>query len=264
MDARSATLIVRYKSADGTWKRALAVRGANGRIRPGYALVNGRPEQQKDFLYQVRYYERRKLRYKSAGRNASDAEALRIKFENQATVRAEAARAGLKVEPEEKRPTLQATAAAYIRDAEQRGATEAAAQARNVTAEFLRLVRRTYVDEIKREDIFRFHAALRKRGCEDRTVANKHQRLTSWLRFAGIDQAILPPVPKYESKLPTIYTRDEISTILGAAKPYMRIAILLALKCGLRDRELRHAEFSDMNAATRPTEYAESRIGISA
>jgi hypothetical protein len=36
MNTRTVTLIVRYKAADGTWKRGTAVRGANGRIRPGY------------------------------------------------------------------------------------------------------------------------------------------------------------------------------------------------------------------------------------
>jgi integrase len=104
-----------------------------------------------------------------------------------------------------------------------------------------------YVDEVTRDDIFRFHAALRKRGCQDRTVANKHQRLTSWLRFAGIDRAILPPTPKYEAALATIYDRDRISTLLAEASPHMRMAILLCLKCGLRDRELMHAEFSDID-----------------
>jgi site-specific recombinase XerD len=82
---------------------------------------------------------------------------------------------------------------------------EAADLARLVTEEFRRLLnRKTYVDEITRDDIFRFHAALRKRGCQDRTVANKHARMSSWLRFAGIDRGlekndparIIPPVPK--------------------------------------------------------------------
>jgi integrase len=129
---------------------------------------------------------------------------------------------------------------------------EAADQARLVNEEFRKLLnRKTYVDEITRDDIFRFHTALRKRGCSDRTVANKHQRLTSWLRFAGIDKTILPPVPKYEETLPTIYTSDEISTILAEAGPHMKMAILLALKCGLRDQELMHLEFSDLNLADK-------------
>jgi hypothetical protein len=85
------------------------------------------------------------------------------------------------------RKSLLAAAMAYIKDAESRGAMEAAA--RGVRDEFLRVVRKTCVDEISRDDVFRFHEALRKRRCSDRTAANKHQRLTSWLRFAGIEIA---------------------------------------------------------------------------
>lgn len=230
----------------------MPVKGANGRVRPGYALVNGKPEQVKDYLYQIRYYDKRKLKYESAGRNAGDAETQRRRIELQSTVRADAIKVGLKVEGEQDRRTLRETAAAYIRDAEQRGALEAAAQARLVTAEFMRMAgKKTYLDEVSREDLFKFHAELRKRGCSDRTVANKHRRLTSWLRFAGIDRSLLPPVPKYEVTLPTIYSSDEISTLLAEAGPSIRMAVLLALKCGLRDQELMHLEFSDLNLADR-------------
>lgn len=251
MATRSATLIIRFKTSDGTWKRALAASGANGRIRPGYALVNGKAERVNDFNYQVRFFEKRRLKYQSAGKNAADAEALRRRIEQQTTVRAEALKVGVKIEAEQTRKTLVRSAASYIKDAEDRGASEAALQARSVSDEFLRMLKKTYVDEVEREDVFRFHKALKKRGCKERTIANKHQRLTSWLRFAGVDKSILPPTPKYEEALPTIYSRDQISTLLAEAKPYMRMAILLGLKLGLRDGELIHAEFSDINRAEK-------------
>ncbi|HEX4007236.1 MAG TPA: site-specific integrase [Acidobacteriaceae bacterium] len=38
-----------------------------------------------------------------------------------------------------------------------------------------------------------------------------------------------------------------MSTLLGEASPYMRLTILLCLKCGLRDREVMHTEFSDVD-----------------
>lgn len=247
MNVRTATLIVRYKDADGIWKRAAAIRGANGRIRPGYALIEGKEEAVKDYQYQVRYYEGRKLRYEPAGKKAAAADALRDRIEKKATAKAVADDAGLKIEVEESRKTVQSTAAAYIKDAERRGAMEAAAQARNVSDEFLRVVRKVFVDEITRDDVFRFHEVLRKRRCSDRTVSNKHQRLTSWLRFAGIDRAILPPVPKYEVRLPTTYNRDQISSLLANADPTKRMMILLGLKLGLRDQELQHAEFGDVH-----------------
>jgi len=247
MNSRIATLIIRYKDTDGTWRRAAAVRGANGRIRPGFALIDGTEKAAREYQYQVRYYEDRKLRYEPAGKKAAAADALRDRIEKKATAKAVADDAGLKIEVEESRKTVQSTAAAYIKDAERRGAMEAAAQARNVSDEFLRVVRKVFVDELTRDDVFRFHEVLRKRRCSDRTVANKHQRLTSWLRFAGVDRAILPPVPKYEMKLPTTYDRDQISTLLANADAAKRIMILLGLKLGLRDQELQHAEFGDVH-----------------
>jgi integrase len=244
---RRATLIIRYKHADGTWKRAVAAYSANGRVKPGHALIQGRAKQVEEYQYQVRYYENRAVKYVAAGTSAPDAETQRRKIEQQTSVLAEARKAGIKVELDPERKSLAKSAAEYIKDAEDRGASEAALQARNVTREFLELVKRPYVDEVTRDDVFRFHAALRKRGCGDRTVANKHARLTSWLRFAGVDKSIFPPKPKFEEALPTIYTRDETSTLLGEAGPYMRVVLLLGIKCGLREGELMHLEFSDVN-----------------
>jgi integrase len=245
--SRTATLIIRYRAKSGEWIRALPARGGNGRIRPGYALIDDQAEQVDGFVYQIRFYENRRLKYETVGRDAAEAETRRRVIAQQASAKADAIRAGLKVESQPARRNLAETAAAYIADAEGRGANEAAAQARVVSEEFLSMVRKSYIDEITREDFFKFHAALRRRGCQERTVANKHQRLASWLRFAGMDRTVPPPRPRYEQALPTIYNRDEISTLLSEAQPQMRIAILIGLKLGLRDQELIHAEFSDVN-----------------
>lgn len=148
------------------------------------------------------------------------------------------------------RATLKDTATAYIRDAEGRNAHEAAGNAQLVTVEFIGLMRRRkkfHVDQIVRDDFFFYHAALRARGCGDRTVSNGHERLGSWLRFGEIDRKNIPPTPKYEDKLPTMYTSDQTRAMLAARDPYMRIDILLGLKCGLRDQELMHLEFRDLN-----------------
>jgi integrase len=247
MDLRAVTLIIRYKTSVGAWKRAAAVRGRNGRVRPGYALVGGKDTQVPDFQYQVRFYEGRKLRYEPAGKSAAYADALRDRIEKQQTVKAAAKSAGIKVEIEEQRKTLAGTAEAYIRDVHQRGATEAEEQARIVTAEFIRVVRKSFLDEITRDDVFHFHSSLRKRGCEERTVANKHQRLVSWLRFSGFDTKTLPPKPRYEEQLPTIYGQDEISTLLANANPRMAMTIRMGYLLGLRDQELQCAEFHDIN-----------------
>ena len=247
---RSVIVILRVK-VDGKWTRLPAAYGGNGRIRPGYAQVGTKQVKFAEPAYELRLYEDRQAKYIPVKSGATDADSERKKLEKTASKTAAknaAESAGGTFVDKENRQTLAKTAAAYIRDAHQRGAMEAADQARLVNEEFRKLLnRKTYVDEITRDDIFRFHTALRKRKCSDRTVANKHLRLTSWLRFAGVDKTILPPAPKYEETLPTIYTSDEIGTLLAEAGPYLKVAILLALKCGLRDQELMHLEFSDIN-----------------
>ena len=113
----------------------------------------------------------------------------------------------------------------YVRDCQQRGAMEAAKQARAVLDEFLSLPLSCdllQVRSVTREHVFAFHRALRGRGLSDRTVANKHERLRSWLKFCGADTKFLPPVPKYENKLPTIYTLAEVKAVSYTHLPLAR------------------------------------------
>jgi integrase len=197
-------------------------------------------------------YEGRKVKYIAAGTRADAADAQRKRLEQRETALVVAADAGLVVVKDEARLTLKGTASAYIVDTLGRGATEAAEQARLVTSEFIGVCRKRkkeYIDEITRDDIYTFWTTLRARGCGPRTVANKHARLNSWLKFAGLDKSMIPPKPRYEDTLPTIYEPDETATLLANADKYMEVCILIGLKCGLRDQELQHLEFSDLNWA---------------
>lgn len=254
MESRAVTLMIRFKDADGKWKRREAARGANGRVKPGHALVDGRAMAVQDGAYELRHIINRQPAYTPAGKRAADADAQRVRLEKTSAAIEAAKGTDVQVIALPGRKTLKETAAAYISDAVGRNANEAAEQARLVTAEFVDLMRKrkkAYIDEIDRDDVFSFHAALQKRGCGNRTIANKHTRLASWLRFGGIDKAILPPVPKYEEKLPTVYSSEQTQALLAEAVPYMRVCILIGLKCGLRDQELMHLEFRDINWADK-------------
>lgn len=57
----------------------------------------------------------------------------------------------------------------------------------------------------------------------------------------------MPPVPRFEEKLPTVYSSEQTEALLPAADLYMRICDLLGLECGLRDKQLMHLEFTDIN-----------------
>ena len=142
---------------------------------------------------------------------------------------------------------LRKAATAYIKDCEARKAMEAAADGKLVLDEFVPMCNVTYVRGIRREDVLAYHTKLRKRGLTERTVANRHQRLKTFLRFCKVDISFLPPTPKYEEGLPTVYTKENIKAILDAADEQMYLVIELGLKLGLRDQELMHAEWSDID-----------------
>ena len=234
------------KTAKG-WRRLPVTVGANNRIKHGYVLLNGLSTYCPEGRYEIRTYVDRKAVYKPAGTNAADAMAARDREANLTAAKGFAEAAGVKVAEEPGRKYLRKASLAFEDDAKQRGALESAEVNRHVTAEFIAVTGRTYVDEITRDDVFRFHKALRARGCSERTVSNKHKRLRSFFRYCKLDYAdILPPTPKYDATLPNTYAPEDRTKILKVADPYLRIAIELGLMCGLRDQEIQHLEWQDI------------------
>jgi integrase len=143
---------------------------------------------------------------------------------------------------------------AYVNDLEQRKVSEMAEKSRHVLGEFQEVCRRAgivHVISITRQHVLNFHKAQRAKGSSERTIADKHQRVKAWLRFLKVDTSFMPPVPKYERKKVVIYTPGEIKSIRGAAyaagDTYMVMVIDLALKLGLREQEIMHAEWPDVD-----------------
>ena len=252
-----ATLMVRFRRpSDDKWIRKPAVKGGNGRWLAGSALFKNKKTGKisiedigENYTFEVRV-EDGGTTYKPVGRKADDAGNKFLEIANKAAGRTAAEKVGLVVtDPETaeaKRTKLELVFDNYILDAKKRNALEAREQAVLVKKEFLKSVKITYVDEVCRERILEFDVALRENGNSERTIANKRQRLQSMLTFAGIDPKIYPPKPKYEKKLPTIYTRTELAAMFEVAKPYQAIGCKLALKLGLRDQEIKFGEFTDI------------------
>jgi integrase len=90
---------------------------------------------------------------------------------------------------------------------------------------------------------------MRDRGLSDRTVCGNYQNVLAVLRFTGLDPQKLkfPPPPKYELKLPTVYTSVQLKRLFAEANEYERMAFQILLKLGLREQELMYAEFSDID-----------------
>jgi integrase len=250
MTRKKAVSLVWYCKTPTGWTRFPVVIGGNNRVKLGYVMLRGALTHYPEGRFEIRTYVNRKAVYKRAGDNAADAMAAKTRQEHLEAARGSAGAAGVQLIEDTTRLILRKAALNYEEDAKQRGARDAAEVIRHVMDEFISVCGRTYVDEVTREDVFSFHKALRARGCGDRTVHNKHMRLRSFFKFSKLDYAaIIPPAPKYDSTLPTTYSNEEITKILKAADPYMTLAIELGRKCGLRDQEIQHLEWPDIDWA---------------
>jgi integrase len=199
--------------------------------------------------YEIRSYKGGKTQQKNVGTDAQAAEQARDREANLLEVRHTAGAIGVKVLEEPGRLNLAKEAAKFVQAAEDRGAEEAAEVYEASVGEFLEVTGKIYADELESEDVLKYQRTLRKRGMADRTIANRHGHVTSFLRFCKLDAKELAPIkPKYETGVPEIYTSEEMRSFFASLKSdYHVITYGLALMCGLREQELMHLKWSDVS-----------------
>jgi integrase len=71
------------------------------------------------------------------------------------------------------------------------------------------------------------------------------------LRFGGIDPKVMPPPPGYEKSLPTVYEPNDAGALLRSTEGRLHLVLSVALMCGLREQELMHLQWSDINQRER-------------
>lgn len=200
--------------------------------------------------FELRYYENRKPKYRNVGSDATDAVMELDKARSLPQARSHAEAAGVTVNESADRKTIKTEAAKFVKEAEDRGAAESAKVNRAAMAAFqLANPKLIYVDEITKDSAIRFWNHLRDEGKAERTVYNAHMRLTGFLKFADVNyKAWSLAAPKYEKKLPDIYTQGQIDSLLAACKrDYNRVFIQLLVKTGLRDGEAQHLCWGDVS-----------------
>ncbi len=160
--------------------------------------------------------------------------------------------------------------AAYLSDCKSRKAYEAHRDAAHVLKEFKAATGVVYTKDVHQDSILKYQRWLRANGgakhqhrnagkdgrgigASERTVKNKTLRVLAFARFMGIDVKKVFDSRKYmprpEKKLPKIYEPAQIDTMMSAidGDDSLRIAVLLGLKMGLRELEIAHAAWSNID-----------------
>lgn len=271
---RAVTVMARFPQG-GRSIRGKVVYGKNNKIVPGVAIVGGKEVKCPGCSYELRYYVDGVPAYKAVGKIASEAESQRRVLAAQLYAGQLAAAAGLKVEGSPERKSLKEVAKEYLEKMELRGVSKSHLRKNTVAiSRFLKACSKKYADQVTDMDLLRVLKDLRslvayrtgrktsqrtsaaycraKRNAKSRllhsrTVYNSFTMICKWLKAAGVASDKFPPLPKYELKEVTIYAPSEIVAIFGVVTGDLRMALNLALKCGLRKREIMFLQFRDIN-----------------
>jgi integrase len=242
--------LMRRVKTEAGWRYYPAAYSANGRVRPGFAVVAGLEVNHPIGYYTLRYCKGSNPVFEPLKDvSPAEAEARRKKKESQLSVTVAAQKAYLKVEPvDPQRKLLSAMLEQFLADTKARGSFEAAEVYELACDEFLKVTGRRYVDEFEPPDMIVFHRALSERGMSTRTVSNRHANVKGLLRYCGLDTKKLPKPPKYDKTMPEIYTDKELSAFFDRlTSPRDDLLFRVFIQTGVREQEAMYLEWSDID-----------------
>lgn len=244
-----AVSLYRYVKTERGWRRVAVhpVRKGRGWIEAPYGAVElGQ--------YQVRWYEGSRTHFASVGRdlqvaiNQQEQKELELKAKNAAD------KAGIELVPEDSEAlTLPEQAKKFVKEKEAGDLDEGTPVAyRNQIAEFLRVTGKRYARQINKQDLQMYLKALRERGLRPTSVWNNYHAIATFLKFCGIDHKLLLDEKSRPQKdnggTPESYSPEEVAAFMAAlGKERYQLMFLTLLRSGMREREMSHLEWRDID-----------------
>lgn len=253
----SATM-VRYANLPGMgWRRGTAVKN-----RPGVMVFKGQGIEAQNGVYQIRICRNGKTEYTSIENDLAKAEALFTRYQLTAHRDLINSKLNHEVVPEVKhKPTLAELAADYVRDKKVLDLSKESIRLyeRTLTG-FLSVVKKTYPDEVTKQDILTYvvealkkHRSLRTpQGYCHKTRAMRYTCLRGFLASCGvavgnlIDAATHKQLKAERGVNTEPYTEAELKKFFAVCTPYYRVVFTLLLATGMRFREANHLLWSNI------------------
>ena len=117
---------------------------------------------------------------------------------------------------------------------------------------FARTCAKRYVQDVKREDVLAFIRKLYELGCGPRTAYNRAVIVSQLLKANGIVKLLTNrDWPEYVEPIRSIYEPEEIQALFKACNERDRVLYLCFLLTGLRDKEIRHLTWRDVDFRTQ-------------
>jgi integrase/recombinase XerD len=255
-----ARLHLRVRLTDGSRPYLDPVYQENGKLRPLYALLEGKPQRFANGTYHLRFVVDGQPKWKSVGANATLATLKKLQQEQILAAKANGLhlvgtgeRPAAKPQPRPQKqpeaglPTL-FTINTYLGDVSKYKRETTYITYRAALDGFLASCSKKFLHQIDRRDLLDYVDALKKIGNGRRTIANKVKHVLIFMRKHGF-RDVLPrsDIPKYTEKIVKAYQPETLIPLFAAADWEDRMLFHFFLGSGGRDNEVVHAGFHDID-----------------
>jgi integrase/recombinase XerD len=230
-----------------------AVLSSNGRVKPDYVHVNGHMERHPEGAYYLEWRENGRRIRLSVGKDAADAATRRLRKEAELA----ALNAGVTVIPENGngQRSLSTAVAEYLEEVRISKKPKTHAAYSTALDYFVESCPKIFLTDINRKDLLKFSAFLRdEKDQSPRSVYNKFENLMTFLKAQGIRGLVgKNDWPRYVEEEPEVYEKEELETLFKACGPEERLWFEFFLMTGMREQEVMHCSWNDVNLS-RATE----------
>jgi integrase len=242
--------LTKYVKLRGTasekWRFCPVVHTSNGRIRPDYVLMDGRPELHKEGAYYIEWYLDGRRYRESVGKSPSEAFAA---AERKVQVLRNHA-LGIEIVGEGKQTgaTLAQACREFLEETRQHHRPKTYSQYKTALEYFRQSCRDKPLSRVERSDVMSFMGFLSDRGLARRTIWTKVQVVVSMLKANGVTKLIRKrDWPRYTETEPEVYTGEEIEKFLAQCNPWKRALFEFFWMTGFREGEVMHATWPDID-----------------
>jgi integrase len=220
----------------------------NGRIKPDYVLVAGKPELHREGAYYIEWYENGSRHRRSVGRNAIEAHSEQQRYlqlrRNEVL--------GIEVVRKKEDPggtTIAESCAAFLDEVRQARQRKTYQQYDVALRYFQESCRDKLLGEIGRNDLLKFVAFMRDdKELANRTTRTKLEVVVQWLKANGVTGLLKRgDWPRYVETEPETYSTEEIEQFLAACDPLQRVLFEFFWMTGFRDAEVQHVMRADLD-----------------
>jgi hypothetical protein len=265
---RTATLYIRITTKDGKKRYCQPVYLSKGRLKPLYAMVDGKPERHPEGVYYIRFgTDGGKQPFQPVGNDPYVASDRLAQKERWLRDRERGVVPPPPASPDSEGVRLSVSAAVerYFRNLASQGKDPKTIRAyKTALGEFRQSCTKKYLDEIGKQNLLDFMGWLRtqapklrkdgnprkprRSGDPNRTYFNKVNNVVIFLSAHGINHLLKKSeYPKFAEKPVVYYDAEQVKALYAAAKDdEERFTIDYFLKTGVRDGEAAHAEYSDV------------------